>query len=63
MSDGVVHQAGSGGMGNNANMSTALVQYSNQHSQDFAAMLRGYPEISEVPSPAQVLRRNPDSKP
>ena len=37
-----------------AGTSTALVQY-NQHSPDFAAMLRGFPEISEVPSPAQVL--------
>ena len=34
-------------------MSTALVQY-HQHSPDFAAMLRGFPEISEVPSPTQV---------
>ena len=36
-----------------ADMSTALVQY-HQHSPDFAAMLRGFPEISEVPSPTQV---------
>ena len=57
MSDGVHHPAGGhhgGNMGGNNAMSTALVQYNQQHSQDFAAMLRGYPEISEVPSPAQV---------
>ena len=59
MSDGAHHTTGGGGGGvhSNADMSTALVQYNQQHSQDFAAMLRGYPEISEVPSPGQVLRR------
>ncbi len=59
MSDGNHHPAGGhggGGAHSNADMSTALVQYNQQHSQDFAAMLRGYPEISEVPSPAQVLQ-------
>ncbi len=62
MSDGNHHPAGGhgggGGAHSNADMSTALVQYNQQHSQDFAAMLRGYPEISEVPSPAQVLQRS-----